>query len=41
MCNGFYVELINVGGREKFDRNPSNNSQDIEHKHNSDANQKP
>ena len=41
MCNGFYVEFINIYGCAKFDRNPSIDLQDIEHKYNSDANREP
>ena len=38
MCNGFYVDFINIDGGDKFVRNPSLH---IEHKQTSDANQEP
>ena len=41
MCNGLYLDFINIDAWTKFDTNPSINSQDIEHKQISDAFQGP
>ena len=41
MCNGLDLDFINIDACTKFDKNPSINSQDIEHKRNSDVNQGP
>ena len=41
MCNGVYLDFINIEACTKFDKNPSINSQDIEHKQNFDINQGP
>ena len=41
MCNSLYLDFINIDAYIKFDKNPSINSQDIEHKQNSDVNQGP
>ena len=38
MCNGLYLDFINIDACI-IDKNPSINSQDIEHKQNSDVNQ--
>ena len=35
------LHLVNIHAYTKFDRNPQINSQDIEHKQNSDVNQGP
>ena len=35
------LHLVNINAYTKFDRNPQINSQDIEHKQNSDINQGP
>ena len=35
------LHLVNINAYTKFDRNPQINSQDIEHKQNSDVNQGP
>ena len=39
MCNGVYLDFINIDACTKIDKNPSINSQNIEHKQNSDVNQ--
>ena len=41
MCNGLYLDFINIDACTKSDKNPSVNSQVIEHKQNSDVNQGP
>ena len=41
MCNGLYLDFINIDACTKFDENSSVNSQDTEHKQNSDVNQGP
>ena len=41
MCNGSYLDFININAYTNFDRNPSINSQDIEHEQNSYINQGP
>ena len=41
MFNGLYLDFINIDACTKFDKNPSINSQDIEHKQNSYVNQGP
>ena len=35
------LHLVNINAYTKFDRNPQINSQDIEHKHNSEVDQGP
>ena len=35
------IYLVNINAYTKFDRNPQSNSQDIEHKQNSDVDQGP
>ena len=31
ICNGYYLDFVNINAFTKFDRNPSIDSQDIEH----------
>ena len=37
MCNGLYLDFMNIDACTKFDKNPSINSEDSEYKQNYDV----